>query len=116
MQLMTGKILAAFLLAPMVAERYDFSHYPLSGSPRLSGMEQIRLIRRLKFSVCLLVFASTALTQANGASLLVRGGTLIDGTGGAPIANARVLITDGRIARVWAGDTGAPTLPPGTQI
>src|SRR5262249_8615553 len=63
-----------------------------------------------------LCVAGGALTQANGASLLVRGGTLIDGTGGAPIANARILITDGRVARVWSGDNGAPALPAGTQI
>src|SRR3989454_4840989 len=74
---------------------------------------RIRLIGHLSISLCLLFFA---LTQANAASLLVRGGTLIDGTGGAPIANARILITDGTIARVWSGDTGAPALPAGTQI
>src|SRR5262249_35089563 len=64
----------------------------------------------------LLAFALSALPQANAASLLVRGGTLIDGTGGSPIANARILITDGRIARVWSGDAGAPSLPTGTEI
>ncbi len=79
-------------------------------------MGRIRLIGNPKFSLCMLVFAWGALTQANGASLLVRGGTLIDGTGGVPIANARILITDGRIARVWSGDTGAPALPAGTEI
>src|SRR5215831_16392636 len=79
-------------------------------------MEESRLIRRLKFSVCLLIFASTALTQANGESLLVRGGTLIDGTGGAPIANARILITDGRIVRVWSGDSATPALPAASEV
>src|SRR3989449_11671641 len=74
---------------------------------------RIRLIGHLSISFCLLFFT---LTQANGAILLVRGGTLIDGTGGAPIANARILITDGTIARLWSGDTGAPALPAGTQI
>jgi hypothetical protein len=67
----------------------------------------------LHLVICVLILASM---RANGASLLVRGGTLIDGTGGTPIANARVLITDGIIARVWSGDTGAPALPAGTQI
>jgi hypothetical protein len=80
---------------------------------RLSEMGRIRLIGRLSFLLCLLLFA---LRQANGASLLVRGGTLIDGTGGAPIPNARILITDGKVARVWSGDNGAPALPAGTQI
>ena len=82
-------------------------------------MGRIRLPGHLRFLLCLLVFAWGALTQANGASLLVRGGTLIDGTGGAPIANARILITDGRIVKVWSGDgsnSGAPALPAGTQI
>ncbi len=69
-----------------------------------------------RISFCLVLFISTAWTGANAASLLVRGGTLIDGTGSAPIANARVLITDGRIARVWSGDTGAPSIPAGTQV
>jgi len=75
--------------------------------------DQFDSFGHLNFSLCLLLFA---LTQANGASLLVRGGSLIDGTGGAPIANARILITDGRIDRVWSGDTGAPALPAGKQI
>src|SRR5689334_7350962 len=79
----------------------------------LSVMGRMRLIRHIKFSLCLLLFVWT---QARAASLLVRGGTLIDGTGGAPIANARVLITDGRIARVWSGYSGAPALPAGTEI
>src|ERR1051325_5781661 len=69
-----------------------------------------------RISFCVMLFISTALSQANAESLLVRGGTLIDGTGRAPIANARVLITDGRIARVWSGDAGAPTIPAGTQV
>src|SRR5438105_12432892 len=75
--------------------------------------QRIRLIGNLSFAFCVLL---CALTPADGASLLVRGGTLIDGTGGAPIANARILITDGVIARVWSGDAGAPSLPAGTQI
>ena len=70
-------------------------------------------MRRICFLLCLLI---AAFTQVNAASLLVRGGTLIDGTGGAPIANARILITDGRIVRVWSGDVGAPAIPEGTQI
>src|SRR3989475_2398177 len=74
---------------------------------------RIRLIGHLSISFCLLFFT---LTQANGASLLVRGGTLIDGTGGAPIANAQILITDGMIVRVSSGNTGALALPVGTQI
>ena len=74
---------------------------------------RIRLIGHLNFLLCLLLFT---FKSANGASLLVRGGTLIDGTGSAPIVNARILMIDGMIAKVWSGDTGAPVLPAGTQI
>lgn len=64
-------------------------------------------------SSAFLLLATSA--QANAESLLVRGGTLIDGTGGAPIANASVLITDGTIVKVWSGNTAAPVLPDGTK-
>lgn len=66
---------------------------------------------RLSFCISMLMSA-----QANAESVLVRGGTLIDGTGGAPIADASVLITDGMIASVWSGNAGAPALPDATQI
>jgi urease alpha subunit len=56
------------------------------------------------------------LNQAHAESVLVRGGTLIDGTGSAPVADASVLITDGMITNVWSGTAGAPALPDGTQI
>src|SRR5262245_1972745 len=76
----------------------------------------MRLSDMGRISLGLLLFVSAALSQANAARLLVRGGTLIDGTGRAPIANARVLITDGRIARVWSGEAGAPAIPAGAQV
>jgi hypothetical protein len=41
-------------------------------------------------------------------SLLVRGGTLIDGTGGVPIQNAQILIRDGVIAEVTTAAANAP--------
>ncbi len=74
---------------------------------------RIHLARLFGLSLCLLL---STLTQANAESVLVRGGTLIDGTGRSPIANASVLITDGVIARVWSGNVGAPVLPDGTHI
>jgi len=52
---------------------------------------------------------------ASGSSLLIQGGTLIDGTGKAPIANANVLIVDNTISRVWNG-SGDQNVPPGTQV
>src|SRR5438046_727561 len=74
---------------------------------------KFRPIRLLHLAFCLLI---PGWMPANAASLLVRGGTLIDGTGGAPIANARILITDGVIARVWSGDAAAPALPSDTLV
>jgi imidazolonepropionase-like amidohydrolase len=48
------------------------------------------------------------------APLALVNGLLIDGTGAAPVANASVLIQDGRIQRVEAGDRGA--IPAGGQV
>jgi len=51
---------------------------------------------------------------AGAASLFIQGGTLIDGTGKAPIANANVLIVNNTISRVWSGG-GDENIPPGTR-
>ena len=59
---------------------------------------------------------SVTITCAQAQSVLVRGGTLIDGTGRAPVANASVLITDGSIARVWSGTAVSPAVPEGIRI
>jgi hypothetical protein len=56
------------------------------------------------------------LAAADAQTLLVRGGTLIDGTGGTPIQNARVLVVNGVIQNVWSGDTGAPSMPAGIKV
>src|SRR5436190_15027866 len=49
-------------------------------------------------------------------TLLLTGGTLIDGTGGPPRANAAALIEDERIA--WVGDAAEAQshTPPGTEV
>ena len=75
--------------------------------------KQIGLMRPLHLVLYMLI---SGWMPASGASLLVRGGTLIDGTGGAPIVNARILITNGVIARVWSGDAAVPALPSDTQV
>jgi hypothetical protein len=53
---------------------------------------------RTPFALCLLVAASAAELQAQ--SLLISGGTLIDGTGRPPVENAQILVRDGVIAEV----------------
>src|SRR5438445_1297285 len=60
----------------------------------------------------LLLFCSSA----HAANLLIQGATLIDGTGKAPIPDARILIEGNVIRRIWNGAEPAPTLPPGTQM
>ena len=57
-----------------------------------------------------------ALPEANAANLLIQGATLIDGTGKAPIVDARILIEGNVIRRIWSGAEAAPSLPPGTQV
>jgi hypothetical protein len=49
-------------------------------------------------------------------TVLVKGGTLIDGTGKAPVPNASVLIVDGTIKNIWNGSSAAPSLPPGVKV
>jgi len=50
-------------------------------------------------------------------TIALRGATLIDGTGGPPIPNALLVISDGRIVSVGAATPEAlAKLPPGTQV
>lgn len=69
--------------------------------------------------ICHLLAAALAVGGAisGGAqTVLVKGGTLIDGTGSAPVQNANVFIQDGIIKNIWSGDSGAPAIPAGTKI
>ena len=59
----------------------------------------------------LAVFASSR-AQSPGSSIALTGARLIDGTGGAPIEQASLLVTNGRIEA--AGAAAAVTIPPGT--
>ena len=58
-------------------------------------------------------------TSAAARNLLIQGGTLIDGTGRAPLTNASVLIEGNVIQRVWSGDApavwAAELRPPGQR-
>jgi hypothetical protein len=56
------------------------------------------------------------LSAASARNLLIQGGTLIDGTGKAPVQNVRILVEGNTIRRIWTGDANAPSLPPDTQV
>lgn len=61
---------------------------------------------RAVFALCFAVAIPSLNLHAQ--SLLIRGGTLIDGTGNAPIQNAQILIRDGVIAEVATAAANAP--------
>ncbi|MEO8227868.1 MAG: amidohydrolase family protein, partial [Gemmatimonadota bacterium] len=52
--------------------------------------------------------------RPGAATLVVRGGVLIDGTGAGPVANSVVVIRDGRITA--AGKAGAVAVPSGARV
>ncbi|MGH9255525.1 MAG: amidohydrolase family protein [Vicinamibacterales bacterium] len=60
---------------------------------------------RTTLALCLLVAAPAADLQAQ--SLLISGGTLIDGTGRPPVENAQVLVRDGVIAEITTSPPAA---------
>jgi imidazolonepropionase-like amidohydrolase len=50
-------------------------------------------------------------------TIAIRGATLVDGTGAPPVANALLVVSDGRIVSVGAATPAAlQSLPPGTKI
>src|SRR6476661_11070611 len=63
-----------------------------------------------------IVSAATALSfqHAQAQNLVIQGGTLIDGTGRAPIENSVIVIEGNRIKAV--GRSGEVAVPPGSRI
>jgi imidazolonepropionase-like amidohydrolase len=70
------------------------------------------MMRRSSLLLLLCACASVALAQAAPKRIAIRAGRLIDGRGGAPVANALILIEGERIVSVTAG--GAP--PAGVEV
>lgn len=76
-------------------------------------LKRVELKIACSLALCLPLCGAGAVNAQN---LLVKGGTLIDGTGAAPIPDAHVLIVDGIIQKVWSGEAGSPALTPGTKV
>ena len=70
------------------------------------------MIRRAALLLALLAVVSTAFAQTPPRRTAIRAGRLIDGKGGAPLANALIVIEGDRIVSVSAG--GTP--PPGAEV
>ena len=67
-------------------------------------------------TVIALLFASAGLTarQTPPPTLAIVGGTVIDGNGGAPLPDATVIVTAGKITTI--GSHGSVTVPPGATV
>lgn len=65
-------------------------------------------------ALCLVATPAAAQRRTGHPVLVVRGGVLIDGTGATPVANAVMVIRDGRIIAV--GKTGAVAVPDGARV
>jgi hypothetical protein len=63
--------------------------------------------------ICILAIVTSTV---QGQNLLIRGGTLVDGTGKPPIQNANILVEGGRVRQIWVGDALAERPPLDTQI
>src|SRR5580698_3866904 len=63
-----------------------------------------------------MALAAIGVTSTQAQTVLVKGGTLIDGTGAVPMPDASVLIVDGTIKSIWTGSKGAPALPAGVKV
>src|SRR6516225_8210467 len=92
-----------------------------AGEPKMENRENSKFSSGTSLSArfCALMLGAYLFTLgvhgASASNLLIQGGTLIDGTGKAPIANANVLIMDNTISRVWSG-AAHQSVPPGTQV
>lgn len=61
------------------------------------------MIRKIS-GVCILIFWALGLTAYGQQTLVIRGGTLIDGNGGPPVANATLVIEGDRIREIRTTD------------
>lgn len=77
----------------------------------MSSMQRPRSVRML-LSLLVLILTSGGLSAEPPRRLAVRAGRLIDGTGGAPVRDAVILIEGDRITAVGPG----LAIPPGAEV
>jgi len=73
-----------------------------------------KLLLALAATSVLALCGATIQASAQGQPLVLQGGTLVDGNGGPPLANAVIVIQGNRIAAV--GAAGAVQVPAGAQV
>ena len=66
----------------------------------------------LPWLLAVAAFFSPLWGQTNASVLVIQGGTLIDGSGVSPVANAMIVIEDGHIRQIGSGGE----IPPGAQV
>ena len=81
----------------------------------MSMRQQRRLSEAIVVLATMLLFVVSSSAQTPMSTIVITGGTVIDGNGGPPLANAAVVVSDGRISAV--GPRGTVTIPAGaTEI
>src|SRR6185369_15712852 len=99
----------------------DFAEPPLPHTIRavtitpMAGSNGPALLKRPILVVAVILALSTGIVdgQAPGNVLVIEGGTLIDGNGGAPIRDVQIVVRGNRIASI--GRRGTAT-PPGARV
>jgi len=84
---------------------------PADVRPRVPAAVVVALIA----TTLIALLSSAPIAARNGAgTVVVRGGTLVDGTGREPLPGATIVVRDGRVAEVTSGGVASP--PAGTEI
>src|SRR5713226_6895425 len=89
----------------------------MSATAAWGGLAMKRLALGLSIATCLALAGTMpgrVVAQGAPSALVIQGGTLIDGNGGAPLANAVVVIQGNRITAV--GRAGQVTVPAGALV
>jgi imidazolonepropionase-like amidohydrolase len=73
-----------------------------------------RMLRPAAMCAALLLSGAPSVVAQGQQALVIQGGTLIDGNGGAPLANAVIVVQGNRIAQV--GRAGQVRVPAGAQV